>query len=150
MKEITRNKKAYFDYQIFETIEAGIALKGDEVKSLRKKQVSLADAFATIHEGEINLINCYIAPYSHAYVKKDTSRRTKKLLLRKREINRLIGDVSRKGRTLVPLKMYFNKKGLVKIIIGIAKHKKAVDKKRELRERDIRRETDREIKKRVQ
>lgn len=149
MKEITRNKKAYFDYQIFETIEAGVVLKGDEVKSLRKKQVSLADAFATIHEGQVNLINCYIAPYSHAYSKTDTSRRSRRLLLSRKEINRLIGDVSRKGRTLIPLRMYFNNKGLVKVEIGIAKHKKAVDKKREIRERDIRREAAREIKQKI-
>ena len=149
MKEITRNKKAYFDYQILETIEAGIALKGDEVKSLRNKQVSLSDAFATVHEGQINLINCYIAPYTHAYSKTDTSRRSRRLLLNRKEINRLIGDVSRKGRTLIPLKMYFNNRGFVKVVIGIAKHKKSVDKKREIRERDIKRETAREIKQKI-
>ena len=149
MKEITRNKKAYFDYEILSTFEAGIVLRGDEVKSIRNKQVSLADAFATIHEGEINLLNCYIAPYSHAYLKKDTSRRSRKLLLSRREIDKLIGEVARKGLTLIPLRMYFNKRGFVKIELGVAKHKKARDKKKEIRERDIKREAAREIKQRI-
>jgi SsrA-binding protein len=146
MKIITINKKALHDYKIYEKIEAGIVLTGDEVKSLRQGNVSLKESFATIHEGEITLLNAYIAPYSHAYSKeKDSSRRTRKLLLHKREINKLIGTISKKGLTLIPLKMYF-KKSLVKIEIGLAKHKKAHSKKRELREKDIRRETEREIK----
>ena len=148
MKIITVNKKAFYNYDIKEKIEAGIQLTGDEVKSLRQGNVSLVDAFATIHKGEINLINCYIAPYVHAYSKVDKTRRTRKLLLHKREINKLIGDISRKGLTLVPLRMYF-KKGFVKVELGLAKHKKAVSKKRELREKDIKREAEREVKYRL-
>jgi len=146
MKIITKNKKAFFDYEIKYTVEAGIALTGDEVKSLREGNVSLVDSFATVHGSEINLINCYIAPYSHAYHKVDTTRRTRKLLLHRREIDKLIGDVSRKGLTLIPLKLYFSKRGYVKVELGVAKHKKKVEKKRELRERDIKRETERELK----
>ncbi len=146
MKIITANKRAYHDYEILETIEAGIVLKGDEVKSVRAKNVSLNDAFATLHDGTINLINCHIAAYSHAYSKEDVSRQTRKLLLHKKEINKLIGSIARKGLTLIPLKMYFNDKGFVKIELGLAKHKKSVDKKQSIKERDIKRETQRATK----
>lgn len=146
MKIITTNKRAHHDYIILETMEAGIVLQGDEVKSIRAKEVSLNDAFATVHQGAINLINCHIAPYSHAYTKADTSRQTRKLLLHKKQINQLIGAISRRGLTIIPLKMYLNDRGYVKLELGIAKHKNAVDKKHELRERDIKRETAREIK----
>ncbi len=146
MKIISKNKKAFHNYEIRETIEAGIVLTGDEVKSLRQGNISLVDAYATIHNGEITLLNCYIGPYSHAYAKsEDKTRRTRKLLLHRKEINKLIGEVSQKGLTLVPLKIYFSK-GIVKLEIGIAKHKKAASKKRELREKDILRETQRETK----
>lgn len=146
MKIITTNKRAYHDYEITDTLEAGIVLKGDEVKSIRAKNVSLNDAFATLHGGELMLINCHIAPYSHAYMKEDTSRQSRKLLVHKKEINKLIGSIARKGLTLVPLKMYFNDRGYVKLELGIAKHKKAIDKKQQLKERDIKRETARATK----
>ncbi len=146
MKIISTNKKAFHNYEISQTYEAGIALTGDEVKSLRQGNVSLVDSFATLHEGEITLLNLYIAPYSHAYSKVDKTRRTRKLLLHKREIHKLVGEVSKKGMTLVPLKIYFNAKGYVKVEIGVGKHKKAHSKKEELKERDIRRETERELK----
>jgi SsrA-binding protein len=146
MKTITTNKKAFFDYEIIDTIEAGIVLTGNEIKSIRANNISLVDAFATIHNNELNLLNCYIGQYSHAYDKKDTSRRTRTLLLKRKEINRLIGDLSRKGLTLLPLKVYFNARGYIKIELGLAKHKKAVDKKQSLKERDIKRETERSLK----
>ena len=146
MKTITTNKKAFFDYEIIDTIEAGIVLTGNEIKSIRANNISLVDAFATIHNNELNLLNCYIGQYSHAYEKKDTSRRTRTLLLKRKEINRLIGDLSRKGLTLLPLKVYFNARGYIKIELGLAKHKKAVDKKQSLKERDIKRETERSLK----
>ncbi len=147
---ITSNKRAFHDYEILETMEAGIVLKGDEVKSVRAKMVSINDAFATVHEGTITLINLHISPYSHAYKKgEDSSRQTRKLLLHKREINKLIGSISRKGLTIVPLKMYINDRGLVKVELGIAKHKKAVDKKQQIKERDLDREIRRESKVRL-
>jgi len=149
MKIITKNRKAFFNYEIKETVEAGIELTGDEVKSLRQGNVSLADAFATVHGGELFLLNCYIASYSHAYSKEDETKRSRRLLLHRKEIDRLIGDISRKGLTLVPLKMYFGKRGFVKVELGLAKHKKAAGKKRELREKDIKREAEREIKYRI-
>lgn len=147
MKIISQNKKAFFDYEILETVEAGIVLKGEEVKSLRAGQVSLVGAFATIHNGELDMINCNITQYSHAYSKDETiSKRSRKLLLHKKQILKLIGDISRKGITIIPLKLYFNDKGKVKVELGIAKHKKAHAKKSELKEKDIARQTRRELK----
>jgi|688.fasta_scaffold1059042_1 SsrA-binding protein len=143
---IATNRRAFFDYTIDGIYEAGIALKGDEVKSIRAKQVSLADAFAVIKDGEVFLLNCHIAQYSHAYDKTDTSRQSRRLLLRKKEINKLIGAVSRQGLTLIPLRMYFNVRGFVKVEIGLAKSKKNIDKKEHIKERDIKRETLRDAK----
>ncbi len=149
MKIIATNKRAFFNYEILETMEAGIVLKGDEVKSVRDKQISINDAFATIHQGNLVLTNCHIAPYSHAYTKGDTTRRPRRLLLHKRELNKLVGSISRKGLTLVPLKVYLNDRGYVKIELGLAKHKKSADKKQSLKERDIKREVARDIKVRL-
>ncbi|MFZ5953714.1 MAG: SsrA-binding protein SmpB [Candidatus Dependentiae bacterium] len=147
MKIIAQNKKAFHDYHILNTIEAGIVLTGDEVKSLRLGHVALVGSFATVHQGELYLINCKITPYAKAYQVKDeqASTRSRKLLLHKRELTKLIGDIAKKGITIVPLKLYFNNKNLVKVELGIAKHKKTTDKKSELKERDIKRETSREL-----
>jgi SsrA-binding protein len=146
MKLITKNKRAFFDYEIKDTIEAGIVLTGNEVKSLRKGTVNLNDSFAVVKGTELSLMNCYIAPYSHSYAKTDDSRRSRKLLLHKREIAKLIGDISRKGLTIVPLKIYFTSRGFIKVELGVAKHKKAADKKKQLRDKDLKREADRELK----
>jgi len=146
MKIITTNKRAYHDYEILETMQAGIVLIGDEVKSIRAKNVSLNDAFATIHDGQLTLLNCHIAAYSHAFSKNDSTRKSRILLMNKREINKLVGAISRKGLTLIPLKLYLNDRGYVKLELGLAKHKKKIDKKQELKERDIKRETQRETK----
>jgi len=149
MKVITQNKKAFHDYNILDRIEAGIVLTGDEVKSLRAGKVSLKGAFAVVKGGELFMINCNISAYTHAYEKKeDLATRSRKLLLHKKELTKLIGDISRKGITLVPLKLYL-KKGIVKVELGICKHKKAPDKKKMLKERDIRRETERELRGKV-
>lgn len=147
MKIIAQNKKAYFDYDIAEKIEAGLVLSGDEVKSIREGKVSLLGAFATLHGGELYLINCNITPYSKAFTKDDeNARRRRKLLLHKKQIMRLIGDVSKKGITIIPLKLYFNEKSKIKVELGVGKHKKAEGKKQALKERDIKRETERVIK----
>lgn len=146
MKIITQNKKAFHNYEILDHIEAGIVLNGDEVKSIRAGMVNLTGTFATLHDGELFLLNCHITPYSHAYQKsEDLSRRSRKLLLHKKELDKLVGDIARKGITLVPLKLYFNEKGKIKVDLGICKHKKAHVRKEELKERDIQRETRREI-----
>lgn len=148
MKIITQNKKAYFDYEVHDSIEAGIVLNGGEVKSLRAGHVSLIGSFAVFHEGELFLLNANITPYSHAYDKSDKeATRSRKFLLHRKELVRLVGQISQKGITLVPLKIYLSDKGLIKVEIGLCKHKKAAGKKQALKERDIKRDTDRELKK---
>lgn len=147
MKLIVQNKKAYHDYHILEKIEAGIVLTGDEVKSLRAGQVSLIGAFAAIRNGELTLVNCRISPYEKAYQKnEDLAVRTRILLLHKRQINRLVGEIAQKGITVVPLSFYLTGKSLIKVELGVAKHKNAPDRKKELKERDIKRETSRAMK----
>lgn len=147
MKIIARNKKAFFDYEILETLEAGLVLSGDEVKSLREGKISLIGAFATVHQGELFMINCNITPYSKAYSKQtdEYATRRRKLLLHKKQINRLIGMISQKGATLIPLNIYFNAKNIAKIELGVCKHKNAPSKKKDIKERDIKRETHREL-----
>jgi SsrA-binding protein len=147
MKLISQNKKAYHDYDILEKIEAGIVLTGDEVKSLRAGNVSLIGAFASIRNGELTLVNCRIAPYEKAYQKSEEAAvRTRVLLLHKRQILKLLGEIAQKGITVVPLSFYFNDKSKIKVELGVAKHKKAPSKKKELKERDIKRETSRAMK----
>jgi SsrA-binding protein len=147
MKIITQNKKAFFDYEILDRLEAGIVLTGDEVKSLRDGHVSLVGSFATVHGGELFLINCNITPYQRAFIKSDEqATRSRKLLMHRRELDRLIGDISKKGITIIPLKLYFNKKNMVKVELGIGKHKKALGKKQAIKERDIDRQARRELK----
>ena len=147
MKVLAQNKKAFHDYHILEKIEAGIVLTGDEVKSLRAGQVSLIGSFAIIRNGEMVLSNCRIAPYEKAYQKdEDAVSRNRKLLLHKRQISRFVGEIAQKGITVVPLLIYLTKKNLIKVELGVAKHKDAPSKKKELRERDIKRESDRAIK----
>ncbi len=148
MKIVAENKKAFFDYEILDRLEAGIVLSGDEVKSLRGKQGSLKGAFAQFHQGELMLVNANIPVYRFAYTKhEDETTKSRKLLLHKRELMRLLGEVSQRGITLVPLRIYFNEKGLAKVALGLARAKKKADKKQKLKERDIERETIRELKK---
>jgi len=146
MKIITTNRKAFHDYVIDSTIETGIVLAGDEVKSLRAGLVNLSGSFATIHGGELYITNCYIGPYSHAYMKaaEEYTRRSRKLLVHRAELVKLAGELSRRGITLVPLKVYLNEKGRIKVELGRARHKKMAERKEELRERDIEREMRRE------
>ena len=147
MKLIAKNKKAFHDYTFSQTLEAGIVLLGDEVKSLRKHDVNLTGSFAVMNRGELFILNMHIGQYSHAFDKRDDqTRRSRKLLLHKKEISRLLGDISRKGVTVIPLSLYFSPKGKVKVELGIGVHKKAHQSKEEIRERDIARETRREIK----
>ena len=147
MKVVAQNKKIFYDYEITETLEAGIVLTGDEVKALRAGQASLIGAFANIHRGELFLVNCQITPYVHAYAKhEDANRRSRKLLVHKRELARLMADLSRKGVTILPLKIYFNQQQKVKVQLGLGKHKKAREQKEAIKERDIARQTRRELK----
>lgn len=149
MKIISRNKKAFHDYDVLDRLEVGVVLTGDEVKSVRAGHVNLVGAFAHARQGELFMVNCHITPYAQAYQKKtddEYATRSRKLLLHRRELSHLIGDISRKGVTLVPLSMYLNDKGRIKVEIGICKHKQAHQVKEELRERDIVRSTRRELK----
>jgi len=148
MKIISTNKKAFFDYTMQSTLEAGLVLTGDEVKALRAGLANLAGSFAAITRNELHLLNCYIGPYSHAYskVEKKLPRRSRKLLVHRAELAKLAGAISRKGLTIVPLKLYFSERGYIKVELGIARHKNAPERKEELRERDIQRESRREAK----
>ena len=147
MKIVADNKKALFDYEILDRLEAGIVLTGDEVKSLRAKQGSLKGAFAQFYQSDLMILNANIPQYKFAFKKSDeAATRSRKLLLHKRELMRLLGEVSQKGITIIPLKIYFNAKNLAKVELGIARHKKKADKKQSIKERDIKRETARELK----
>lgn len=147
MKVITTNKKVFHEYDILDRWEAGIVLTGDEVKAIRAGHMSLLGSYATVHKNELYLLNALISPYSHAYSKSEEhARRSRKLLLHKKQLKRLIGDISRKGITVVPLKVYISGKGKIKIELGLAKHKKAHGIKQALKERDIDRQTRRELK----
>lgn len=134
-----KNKKAYFDYFIEEELEAGIALKGTEIKSIRKGSVDLKDSFVTIKNNEAFITNMYIAKYEEGNIFNHDERRSRKLLLHKKEIKRLKENISIDGKTIVPLKIYL-KHGLVKILIGVAKGKKLYDKRESIKKRDIERE----------
>ncbi len=139
------NKKAYFDYEIIEKIEAGIVLQGPEVKSLREGKGSIKESFARIEDGEIFLHNFYIAPYPAA-LEKPLPLRKKKLLLTRREIKRLIRKGEEKGLTLIPLAVYFNKRGLAKVEIALARGKKMYDKRQKIKERDLKLDIERRLK----
>jgi SsrA-binding protein len=146
IKVVAQNKKAFHDYQVLDTLEAGIMLLGDEVKALRAGHASLAGSYATFKQLELYLTNCNISPYAQAYNKDYEPTHARKLLLHRRELHKLFGDISKKGVTIIPLKIYFNERSIAKVELGICKHKKAADKRSEMRERDIKRETRREIK----
>ncbi|QWF79027.1 SsrA-binding protein SmpB [Amycolatopsis sp. CA-230715] len=139
-KVIVSNRRARHDYSILDTYEAGLVLVGTEVKSLREGKASLADAFATVDDGEVFLRNVHIPEYVQGTWTNHMPRRTRKLLLHRREIERLIGKTKESGLSLVPLSMYF-KDGKVKVEIALAKGKKAYDKRQSLAKRD----SDREI-----
>ena len=142
---IANNKKAYFDYFIEETYEAGIALAGTEVKSLRMGHCSIKESFIGIENGEIFIYHMHISPYEKGNIFNKDPLRVKKLLLHKYEINKLAGKVAEKGFTLVPLQVYF-KDGKVKVEIGLAQGKKLYDKRHDIAKKDLRRETEREFK----
>jgi len=138
------NRKARFDYEIFDTLEAGIVLTGNEIKSIRKGSANLKDTYIQIKNGEAFIINMHITNYDKAVFKEEETR-TRKLLLNKNEILKLNDKVSIKGYTIVPLKLYF-KNGKAKLEIGVAKGKHTYDKKESLKQKDIKRETDKALK----
>lgn len=140
-----QNRKARHDYAVEETYEAGIVLKGTEVKSLRDGKASFSDTFAYIQNGEVFLRDMYIKPYIHGSYNNHDERRPRKLLLNKREIRELEKATQQKGYTIVPLKLYF-KRGNAKILIGLAKGKKQYDKRESIKEQDVKRQIDRNVK----
>ena len=147
-KMIANNKKAYHDYFIPDTIEAGIALHGTEVKSLRMGKCSIKEAFIRIENGEMFIYGMHISPYEKGNIFNKDPLRVRKLLLHKSEINKMLGKQKEKGIAIVPLKVYF-KGSLVKVEIGLAKGKKLYDKREDIAKKDMKREAERDMKVRM-
>jgi len=145
-KVVAENRRARFDYAIEDDLECGIMLEGSEVKSLRQGSANIAESYATVDDGELWLVNSYIAPYEQARTFGHEERRRRKLLASKRELARLWNETQRKGMTLVPLVLYFNHRGIAKIKIGIAKGKKTHDKRETAAKRDWNRQKQRLLK----
>ncbi|MCY3776260.1 MAG: SsrA-binding protein SmpB [Candidatus Aminicenantes bacterium] len=144
---VTRNRKAFHNYEIRERYQAGMVLLGTEIKAIRDHQVSLSDSYARIRDGEVWLENCHIGPYRHGNLANHEPLRPRKLLLHRREINRLTGAVAHKGFTLVPLALYFEK-GRAKLELGVARGKRLYDKREAARRRAVDRDMAQELKRR--
>ena len=144
-KVVASNRKAFRDYHVHERYEAGIALTGTEVKSLREGRANLKDSYAIIKDGEAFLLNCHISPYSHGNMQNHDPVRTRKLLLHKREIKKLWGKTSQQGFTIIPLKIYF-RDGRAKVELGMAKGKRHYEKRAAIKEREAKREIERHLK----
>jgi SsrA-binding protein len=144
---VTSNRKAYHDYFIEETYEAGMSLHGTEVKSLRLGLANLTDSYAIVKNDEVFLFNASISPYPHGNIMNHEPLRTRKLLMHKEEIRKLIGKMTLKGFTLIPLKIYFVR-GKAKVLLGLAKGKKAFDKRETIKEKESKRELERVVKER--
>lgn len=138
-KTVAQNRRARFEYQVLETTEAGIVLKGSEVKSVRQGKVDISDCFASVKDGEVWLHNMHVAAYQNAGPFNHNPKRTRKLLLHKREIRKLIGKVKQKGLALIPIRLYW-KHGLAKVELAVAKGKRSFDKRETIRQREQERE----------
>jgi SsrA-binding protein len=147
-KVVATNRKAFHDYFIEERYEAGIMLHGTEVKSLREGRVNLQDSYASVRGSEVFLHQCHISPYSHGNIMNHDPTRVRKLLLHKSEIHKLLGKTQQKGLTLVPLRIYFSKRGYAKVELGLAKGKKLYDRRETIKSREAGREVQRAIKER--
>lgn len=146
LKVVATNRKAFHDYHIEEKLEAGIVLRGTEVKSLRQGLVNLRDSYASVEHGEVILHHCHISPYSHGNIMNHEPLRPRKLLLHRKEINKLIGQTQQKGLTLIPLRIYFSPRGHAKVELALAKGKKQYDRREAIREREAGREVERAMK----
>ena len=144
-KVVCTNRKAFHDFTIEMEIEAGMQLLGSEVKSLRAGKANLRDGYAKIRNEELFLIHVHISPYSHATYDAPDPLRERKLLLKKREIAKLIGKIQERGYTLIPLKIYFNERGKAKLSLGLGKGKKLYDKRASLKQKQTDRETERAV-----
>lgn len=140
---IAKNKKAYYDYFIEDTLECGIELVGTEIKSIRGGKSSIKEAWCNIVNGELFINNMHIAKYEHGNIFNHDERRVRKLLAHRREINKLIGITAQKGYTLVPIEIYLNERERVKVLVGICKGKHTYDKRQALKEKSINREIER-------
>ena len=145
-KSVAVNKKAYHNFELVETFEAGLALTGSEVKSLRGHQADLDGSYAKIQRGECWLVGCKIAPYEQAGIYNHELTRQRKLLLHKAELRKIVSKLDQRGFTLVPLKLYFNTRGLAKALIALARGKRQYDKRRTISDRDQKRDLDRAMK----
>jgi SsrA-binding protein len=145
VKVVCQNRKAFHDYFIEDTLEAGIALSGTEVKSLREGKANLKDSYVLVKGGEVFLLNCHISPYSHGNIMNHDPVRTRKLLLHRQEIDRMSGKAAAKGYTLIPLKIYF-KASFAKVEIGLAKGKRLFEKRDTIKEREAKREIEKAMK----
>ncbi len=148
IKVVSRNKKAFHDYHIVDRFEAGLELVGSEVKSLREGKANLKESYVTVRNGEAYLVGMHIGPYSHTGYSGHEPLRKRRLLLHKREIIKLHNNMSQKGQTIVPLEIYFNKNGKVKVEISLVKGKRQFAKKDAIKERDLKREAERELSRR--
>ena len=143
---LIKNKRASFDYELLETYTAGIVLTGTEIKSIRLGKASLVDTFCIVDKGELWVKNMYIAEYFYGTYNNHVARRDRKLLLTKKELRKIAGEVRTTGFTIVPTKLFINEKGLAKLVVAVAKGTKEYDKRDSIRERDDRREMDRAFK----
>jgi SsrA-binding protein len=147
MKMVAENRKARHDYEILDRMEAGLVLLGTEVKSAREGRVNLKDSYVSTRDGELYLVQCHISPYTHSYYDNHDPLRERKLLMHKQEIRRLIGKITERGLTLIPLRIYF-RKGKLKVELGLAKGKRAHDRRAAVRERDLKRDVEAQLKER--
>ncbi|MBT5856647.1 SsrA-binding protein SmpB [bacterium] len=143
---LAKNKVAYFNYAIHDKIEAGIVLKGSEVKSIRLREITLKDSFARVIGNELWLFNCYIKPYPQGSTFNPEPERDRKLLLKRKEIDKLIKEIETNGRVVIPLLVYLSKQNKVKVLLGLGEPKKMHDKRKSIKDRETKREIDRAIK----
>jgi len=147
MKMVAENRKARHDYEIMDRMEAGLVLLGTEVKSARQGRVNLKDSYVSTRGGELFLVQCHISPYTHSSYDNHDPHRERKLLMHKQEIRRLIGKITERGLTLIPLRVYF-RKGRLKVELGLAKGRKAHDRRAVVREREQKRDVEAQLKER--
>ncbi|MBP7653685.1 SsrA-binding protein SmpB [Candidatus Dependentiae bacterium] len=140
MKQSYKNKKAFFEYEIFDKFEAGLVLNGSEVKSIRAGKINFIDSYCDLRDNEIFCIGLHISPYKEASYNNTDPLRERKLLLNRKEINKIAGKIKEKGLTCIPLNLYFNKRNFVKLEIGLARGKRMYDKREQIKKKDIRQE----------
>jgi len=142
-RPVAENRKARHKFEVMDTLECGIALVGSEVKSLRAGKISLDESYGRVREGEVWLVGCDIAEYAHGSVWNHDPRRARKLLLQKRQVQKFAGQAHEKGLTLIPLKVYFNERGIAKVLMGLCRGRKLHDKREAIKKADVKRDIER-------